>query len=152
MAPLLLNIHLSPIFQTGASTFSCACVAEGCKNTAVNTIENKTIFLPIPDHLLCSNTGPNKKQNFICCEFDGVTLGSSAIFPRIRIYWECFESKPTILLLGQQEPTRPIAFHPHLTMGLVFSVWHLRSPDRTETAPSGARLVHFKRFVHWGTS
>jgi hypothetical protein len=41
-----------------------------------------------------------------------------------------------------------MAFRPHLTIGLVLQVWDLRSPDRTETAPSGAGLAHFDRFFH----
>jgi hypothetical protein len=33
-------------------------------------------------------------------------------------------------------------------MGLVFPAWDLRSPDRTETAQSGAGLAHFEGFLH----
>ena len=41
-----------------------------------------------------------------------------------------------------------LAFHGRLTVGLAFSAWYLRSPNRTETAPSGARYAHFEGILH----
>jgi hypothetical protein len=43
-----------------------------------------------------------------------------------------------------------MAFRRRLTMGFAFPAWDLRLPDRTETAPSGARLAHFGGFLHGG--
>jgi hypothetical protein len=33
-------------------------------------------------------------------------------------------------------------------MGFAFPVWDFGSPERAETAPSGARLAHFEGFFH----
>jgi len=35
-------------------------------------------------------------------------------------------------------------------MGLAFPALDLRSPDRTEAVPSGARLAQFEGFLHGG--
>jgi hypothetical protein len=70
------------------------------------------------------------------------------MFPKIQVYGKYREWKPKILLLAQQGPPRPVAFRPHLAMGFPFPVWNSRSPDRAETAPSGAGLAHFEGFLH----
>jgi hypothetical protein len=49
--------------------------------------------------------------------------------------------------MGQNEIVRPVAFRPHLTVGLVLSKWYFGS-QQNAFVPSGARLAHFEVFIH----
>ena len=69
-----------------------------------------------------------------------VTLGSPAIF-----------QKQETLEEGEKEISRPVAFRPHLTMGLAFCGRGFELPTG-KLCLLGAGHIQFEVFSHWRTS
>jgi hypothetical protein len=73
-----------------------------------------------------------KKPSFTICDVDDVTFGSSAVFQNRNIIGNAGNIKK----LGQQQlQTRPVAFRPHLSMGLAL-------PDSNLVLPMGYGSSH----------
>jgi hypothetical protein len=79
---------------------------------------------------------PQQKKPNSCCDFNDVTLGSSAIFENKRL--KEAQEKPRIR--SQRDLLRPVAFRPHLSMGLALS----KIGNASLRLPSGIRLREAK--------
>ncbi len=87
-----------------------------------------------------SNRAIDKKPNFTYCDLYDVTLGSPAIFQKQGASKE-----------AQRGILRPVAFRPHLTMGLALYRRKFKLPTG-KLCLLGARHIHFEVFFHWVTS
>jgi len=101
----------------------------------------------LPFCILSSRLGNQQKSRTA----SAVTLTKSHSAARLSILnpdiRENLKWKPVSLMQDQREP-RPVAFRPHLAMGLALWERYPGAPNRTHGVPLGAGLAHFQGFFH----